>query len=234
MEGAAAQRALEALRASPRPRVLFVSHRFGGGVRRHIDDLVELLEDDADVLLLHPWNGTHARLCELSGDAELELAFDLARDWDAMVDVLAALGIARVHFHHVHEWPERVLGLPRSLGAPCFVTLHDYFPACAGYHLTDGHGRYCGGEPGCMRCDDGRTPQWPLRPAQWRARFGPWLEAAARVIAPSSDCARTVARFFPRARVYTWPHPERESADPTRVRRVLVPGGISGKGPARA
>ena len=39
-------------RQSKRPVILMVSHNFGGGVRRHIDSLVERYRDTARVLLL--------------------------------------------------------------------------------------------------------------------------------------------------------------------------------------
>ena len=222
---AAAQLELERARGSALPRIVFVTHGAAGGVARHIDELARALEGRAEVLLLQPSRGTHAAL-RLRG-ASLALHFALDSEWDAMVAMLAAIGVSRVHFHHVHGWPQRVLGLARDLAAPYVVTLHDYFPACAGYHLTDGAGRYCGAPPDCERCTEGRTPQWPLDARGWRAAFAPFLEGAERVIAPSVDSARTLQRFFPGISPSVWPHPERAPAEPLAVRRVLVPGGIS-------
>jgi len=227
MDTATAQRELERLRGSALPRILFVSHGAAGGVARHIGELAQSVEDAAEVLLLQPAQGEHAVLRLRGPDGGAALHFAMDAEWDTLVALLRAIGIARIHFHHVHGWPQRVLDLPRELHAPYLVTLHDYYPACAGYHLTDGQGRYCGAPPDCERCTEGRTPQWPLDARGWRAAFAPFLAGAERVIAPSSDCATTLHRFFPGVQPSVWPHPERPPAEHVAVRRVLVPGGIS-------
>jgi glycosyltransferase involved in cell wall biosynthesis len=226
MDGAAAQLELERLRGSALPRIVFVTHGAAGGVARHIHELTQSIAGAAEVIVLQPAPGGCAAL-RLPGSAPLTLHFALDSEWDSMLAVLRAIGVARVHFHHVHGWPQRVLDLTHELDAPYIVTLHDYYPACAGYHLTDGYGRYCGAPPDCERCTDGRTPQWPLDAHGWRAAFAPFLAAAERVIAPSNDCAATLQRFFPQVHPSVWPHPENPPTEHPIPRRVLVPGGIS-------
>ena len=44
------------------PRVLFVSHAFGGGIGRHIDDLARALEGDAEVLLVQPFRDSYLKV----------------------------------------------------------------------------------------------------------------------------------------------------------------------------
>jgi len=224
-EPAAARDVLQRLRESARPRVLMVAHGSGGGVARHVGDLATALDAAAEVLVLQPWHGSHAEL--RLPPSPVSLFFDMADEWDAMVHTLRAVGVSRVHYHHVHGWPPRVLQLARDLDAPYFVTLHDFYPACAAYHLVDAHGRYCGAPPDCTRCTEGRAAQWPLDALRWRAAFAPWLAAAARVIAPSTAAAQTVQGFFPAVRAAVWPHPERVSDEHVAGHRVLVPGAIS-------
>src|SRR6185312_4741973 len=218
--------ALDRLRASPRPRVLFVSHAFGGGVARHMASLARAIEEDAEVLLLAPHADGHTSLRWLRRGEDLALWFPTSQ-WDRMTALLAAIGVDRVHFHHVHGLPQEALALPRRLGCPHDVTLHDYYPACPAYHLTDGRGRYCGGMPDCRRCLDGQPAQWPMSIDEWRGAFGKLLGTAQRVIAPSEDAARRIGAFFPAARVVTWPHPEQDPPSAAVPWRVLVPGAIS-------
>lgn len=219
--------ALGRLRASKRPRVLFVSHAFGGGVGRHIESLAAAIEEDAEVLLLAPHLDRFASLGWLRRGEDFPLWFRAKEDWDRAVALLAALGIDRVHFHHVHGLPEDVLSLPARLGCAHDVTLHDYFPACPAYHMTDARGRYCGGDPQCGHCLDAGPAQWPLSVEAWRGRFAALLESAQRVIAPSADAGERIRRFFPRVSPVVWPHSENDRRERRATMRVLVPGAIS-------
>jgi glycosyltransferase involved in cell wall biosynthesis len=223
-----AEAALERLRASRRPRVLFVSHGFGGGVARHIAELAAAVEADAEVLLLEPALESHVALGLPRGDgATTTLWLHAAREWPALVALLRAVRVDLVHYHHVHGLPHAVLSLPRELAALHRVTLHDYFAACPAYHLTGGDGRFCGGEPDCRRCLESGPAQWPLGIDAWRAEFGALLRSAERVIAPSRDAAERIARFFPGVSPVVWPHLERGAMRAAAPMRVLVPGAIS-------
>ena len=222
--------ALERLRASSRPRVLFVSHAHGGGVARHLGDLVQGLErgNRAHVLLLTPYGKSYLHLRPMGAAAGESFDLWLRKDeWEEVLRVLAGIGIDRVHIHHVHGLPSGVLELPARLARPYDLTLHDYFPACPSYHLVNGGGRFCGGQPSCHRCGEAHPTQWDLTIDEWRERFAPLLRGAERLIAPSQDAARRIASFFPEARPVVWPHPDDTSAPTAIPRRVLVPGAIS-------
>ncbi|HEY4999835.1 MAG TPA: glycosyltransferase, partial [Usitatibacter sp.] len=217
---------LERLRGSRRPRIAFVSHGFGGGVGRHIEELAAALEADAEILLMEPFRKSFVALRWLRSGEDLALWFRKDEEWEALLSVLAGIGIDRLHYHHVHGMPRAVLDLPARLGVPHDVTLHDYFAACPNYHLTGPDGRFCGGGPQCLRCVEAGPAQWPMSIEAWRASFGKWLEAAQRVIAPSQDSARRLGEFFPDARFVVWPHSQASLSSPTAL-RVLVPGAIS-------
>jgi GT2 family glycosyltransferase/glycosyltransferase involved in cell wall biosynthesis len=214
----------ERLRLSPKPRILFVTHEFGGGVQRHVDELAAAVARDAEVLSLSPRGG---RL-EIRVMADPGAALWLARDeWARLVELLRAVGIDRVHFHHVHGLPREVLALPAQLGCGHYLTLHDHFPICPQYHLLDGDARFCGGEPGCQRCLELQPAQWPVSIDEWRGLFEPILRNASHVIAPSQDSAVRMRRHFPSCMPLVWPHPQPGSVAPVRALRVIVPGAIS-------
>jgi glycosyltransferase involved in cell wall biosynthesis len=121
-----------------------------------------------------------------------------------------------------------VLELPDALGVPYDVTLHDHFPMCPQYHLSDESGRYCG-EPdtaGCNACIAKRPAQWPLDIGAWRALFHDVLRRAERVIAPSADIGARIARYFPDVTPLEWPHPEMRPL-PATVYKVALLGGVS-------
>jgi GT2 family glycosyltransferase/glycosyltransferase involved in cell wall biosynthesis len=220
---------LARLRASARPRVLFVSHAWEGGVGRHLRDLAAALADDCEVLLLKPYSKDLVSLSWMREGEAFEAFFDPRAEWDTLVALLGSLGLARVHLHHVHGLPQRILALPAELGVPYDCTVHDYFPICPQYHLATPEGRYCGepDEAGCTRCLAGRPPQWPIAIGEWRNDFGDFLGKAARVIAPSHDVAGRLKRHFPALPVMEWAHAEAPAAVSVQPIKVLVIGGLS-------
>ncbi|HZZ92075.1 MAG TPA: glycosyltransferase [Usitatibacter sp.] len=217
---------LARLRASPRPHVLMVTHDYGGGVQRHVDDLARLLEADCEVLRLRPAGAEAIEIRWLRAGEEL-IAWAGAQSPGAALDILRALGVDRVHLHHVHGLPPWILELPGWLGVPHDVTLHDYFPACPRYHLSPGADGDCDDARGrCSRCLDQGPDAWGWGLQAWRERFGAFLRAASRVIAPSHDVAARIQRYFPGLPVHAWSHPERP-LQPAALFKVAMLGGIS-------
>jgi glycosyltransferase involved in cell wall biosynthesis len=220
---------LARLAASPRPALVFVSHGWGGGVRRHMQDLAALVADRAELLHLEPAGPAHVRLSWWRAGESFAARFALPEELDALVATLRAAGTARLHFHHVHGMPKTILALPDALDVPYDCTLHDYYAICPQYHLADANGRYCG-EPdaaGCAACLAERPPQWGLDIGAWRALFAPFLARAGRVIAPSEDVAARTRRYFPSLSIAVWPHPERALARAPAIVRVVLLGNLS-------
>ena len=218
---------LARLRASPHPRVLMVTHNWGGGVDRHVRDLARLMADECEVLRLRPDGPSTIEIEWLREGEELHAWID-ASEWTSVLDLLASIGIDRVHFHHVHDLPSDVLQLPAALGAPYDVTLHDYFPICPRYHLSPGPEDTCSVDEaqGCDRCLRRAPAQWALGLAEWRDLFHGFLGRAERVIAPSHDVAARMRRHFPRVALLEWPHPEMPRAMPSMYKVALL-GAIS-------
>ncbi|HLW12382.1 MAG TPA: glycosyltransferase, partial [Casimicrobiaceae bacterium] len=220
---------LARLAASPRPAILLVSHAWGGGIRRHMDELSALARHRADVLYLEPANADTVKLhWPWQGEA-FAAWFRLPGDLPALAGTLREIGVARLHFHHVHGLPRSILQLPQAAGIAYDCTLHDYFAICPQYHLSDEHGRYCG-EPdaaGCAACIARRPAQWDLDIGAWRAVLGEFLRGAERVIAPSQDVATRMRRYLPTLAIDVWPHLETAPSRSPAIIRVVTLGNLS-------
>jgi len=220
---------LTRLARSDRQLLLFVAHAWGGGIRQHMNELAALVAAQCDVLLLESAGRDTVRLSWLKPGEELAAYFTLPADMQALVALLSALDLARIHFHHVHGLPRTVLDLPAALNVPYDCTLHDYHAICPQYHLVGADGRYCG-EPdaqGCAACIAVRPAQWPLDIGAWRATFAALLRGAERVFAPSRDVERRTARYIPGLAITVLPHAEPALATPARVTRVVTLGRLS-------
>ncbi len=213
--------------------VVFVSHPWGGGIRRYMDDLAALLRDRADVLYLEPAVDDTVKLHWPRAGECFAAYFRLPEEMPLLADVLRTIGAARLHFHHVHRLPRAILELPAAAGVPFDCTLHDHFPICPQYHLVTEDGHYCG-EPdamGCAACLTRRPGQWGLDITAWRGAFARFLRGADRLIAPSQDVANRINRYFPELAISVWPHPESAAETRPRIVRVVVLGNLSpGKG----
>ena len=143
---------LEALAASPLPRVLMVSHGMGGGVERHVQELITVLAGRAHVIVLRPL--LYKNLLGLTlpcldavrdglacpsfaqnitqhedavpAEQYLRLAFKWPRDGQALWAILRALGVSRMHIHHVEGYTLSFFQQLLELAIPYDLTLHDH------------------------------------------------------------------------------------------------------------
>ena len=217
------------LAASTHPLLLFISHPWGGGIRRHMADLALFAAGRCEVLYLEPAAGDTVRLYWPRAGEAFAAYFTLPAELPALARTLRAIGIARLHFHHVHLLPQAILDLPSAVRIPYDCTLHDYFAICPQYHLVTEDGHYCG-EPdraGCTACLARRPGKWGLDITEWRSVFGRLLGGADRVIAPSRDVARRIGRYFPDLAIDVWPHPEPVAPALPPIVRVVVLGNLS-------
>lgn len=230
-EGRRFARRVDLLRLAewPQPLVVFIAHAWGGGIRRHMNDLTALARGRCEMLYLEPASGDTVKLFWPRAEEEFAAYFTLPRDLAELAGLLKSLRVARLHYHHVHLLPRPILDLPAAAKLPYDCTLHDYYPICPQYHLVTVEGRYCG-EPaaaGCAACIAQRPNRWDLDITAWRATFEHFLGAADRVIAPSADVVKRVRRYFPTRAISVWPHPEVDQPSPPSIVRVVVLGSLS-------
>lgn len=125
IKGALARLAVDHL-----PRILMVSHGIGGGVERHINELIELLDGRAHVLLLEPVAGRRELRLTLpvlsGGSPGLRLAYRWPKDAEVFWQLLNWLSFSRMHIHHVQGFPADFLAQLQNFGLEYDLTLHDH------------------------------------------------------------------------------------------------------------
>ena len=189
------------------PVLLMLSHQLGGGVQRHIDELVARLEGRANVLLLQEsTRGTALSVPAVHTGPLLTLP---AERLDDLVTVLQSAAVERAHVHHLIDMDLDPRALIHRLDVPFDVTLHDYFAICPQVNLLPfPAAHYCGEpEPGvCNACIADRPSHGARDILSWRRRYGWLFLEAERVICPSEDAHARLARHGLADRAVVVPH----------------------------
>ena len=194
-------------RRSKLPVILMITHNFGGGVRRHIDNLVARYHHTAHVLLLEGTDrGTVLSVPILQNHPTLTLP---ASRIDDLIAVLQSMSVCRIHIHHLLQMDIDIQILIQRLGLPFDVTVHDYFAICPQINLLRwSEGIYCS-EPApfaCNACIADQSSHGARDITSWR-RGSVWqFMNADRVICPSSDVRARLHRYGLGKRAIVVPH----------------------------
>ena len=121
-----------------------VEHALGGGVKRHVRELVSFFSSRAGFLILAPIPGGLIRIIHSIPDLPSPLYFDARRELPALRQFLAECALSRIHYHHMIQLPWDIARLPLDLNLPYDFTAHDYFSFCPQITLTSEKFRYCG------------------------------------------------------------------------------------------
>jgi glycosyltransferase involved in cell wall biosynthesis len=175
-------------RKSRLPVILMVSHYFGGGVRRHIDTLVDRYRDTMHVLMLEGTDrGATLSVPSLPDHPVLTLPSDRLDD---LITILRSANVSRLHIHHLLQIDMDIRALIHRLGVPFDVTVHDYYAICPQVNLLRWpEGLYCG-EPGpaaCNTCIASQSSHGARDIVSWRRDRAWQFMDADRVICPSQD-----------------------------------------------
>ncbi|MET3485912.1 glycosyltransferase [Methylobacterium sp. 1973] len=227
--------------------VLFVTHSWGGGIQRHIEDMIARLQGEGvSVVLLSVDRDRNIQINVSYRSAEyLYLptieSLSLIRDEAQVAEFLDWLAPVLIHVHSLAglRWSavRTMMRLVTEAGRPYAWTLHDFSPVCHRNHLVQPDGTYCGLAPvpvcrGCMTAD-GEAREEP-DPEKRRTTFGAFLAGAAQVFAPSSDTARRLNAVYPDLAITVRPHFEADRRIRPAIRkrgegrrRVAVLGAIN-------
>jgi GT2 family glycosyltransferase/glycosyltransferase involved in cell wall biosynthesis len=176
------------LRQARLPVILMVTHDLGGGIRRHIDSLVERLRDRARILqLVATRRGATLSIPSLPHHPTLTLP---AERLDDLILVLQSMAVSRVHIHSLLGMDMDIRALIHRLDVPFDMSPHDYYSVCPQINLLPlRHSLYCGmpDVAGCNACIANRSSHGATDIVAWRAEQAWQLKEAARVLCPSSD-----------------------------------------------
>lgn len=198
------------LNRSQRQRLLFITHTWGGGTEKHVQDLATLLEPDFEVFILRPTGLQGVSVQWGRSGEEFIVYFRLPYSYPELVEFLKSLHIFYIHIHHIIELNQQILQLPKDLEIPYDVTVHDYYPICPQINLLSKEGGYCG-EPdtsGCTACLAERPALWGMDILSWRAFFRNLLINAKQVFVPSKDVLQRMEFYIPHAHYIYLSHPE--------------------------
>lgn len=198
---------LARMRRADRHVVLNITHNRDGGTLKHQEELAQSLHSCCSFLQLQPTqNGVALGLCGSHEGPPLH--FSLPGETSALIELLKALNVCHIHFHHVLGHSDEILTLPALLGISYDFTAHDYYSFCPQISLTDVSDRYCGerGISQCEKCLDKLPAPGGLNIHQWHDRHRPLLEQARHVFCPTPGVASRIQRFAPLASVVTTPH----------------------------
>lgn len=206
---------LELMRQSKKPKYLFITHSLGGGVVKHLHELAEHVAGSVECLFLRPSEGGFVEVGCHYGDYHWSLFFNLTDEYGRLLDVLQALGIERIHLHHVMNISDDVFDLVDDLAVPLDITLHDYYFVCANPTLTDCNGVFAE-NPATrdMLCAESYPLPHRMSVDEWREKFSEKLSKADRIFSPSQRCREVYLEYFPHLTIDVAYHPEWEQSHP--------------------
>lgn len=227
-----------------RRAMLFVTHDWGGGIERYIQDLIQALKtNDVDVLVMRSVRGQEGHvIVEYKGAGQLpNLRYDLRSDERELIALFASAAVFHIHVHSFAGYPIEATALIARVAARLHVaydfTAHDYLPICPRITMINQTGVYCGDPSAeeCARCVAEMGASVPVDSiTRYRDRYARFLRGARVIFAPSEDTKRRYTRWFPFVNAVVRPHMHKTpGAPPAPVRyrgdgtlRVAVIGAI--------
>ena len=199
-------------RMDQRPVVLFITHTYGGGTEKHVQELSRSIDGiGGRVLILRPSSAESGAAVTLETyDRNDGLNIPLSsRNMDMLGRALKSFGVGKVHVHHTIGYSLSVEELVLAIGLPYDVTIHDFYTICPLINLRTAGKGYCGSPTtddcnACLSLEPARAAGIEI--TWWRARYGSLLNGAQNVYCPSTDTAKRIVARYPAAPVSIVPH----------------------------
>lgn len=226
------------IRRSNKIKILFVTHKLGGGVEKHIQEL-GAYKQEILALVIRPGEDSFFVFSLDMGREGHNLYFSLPDDYQEIKQLCKYLGVSRVHFHHTMGIDTCLWRLAQDLSVPLDITLHDYYFINGNPTLVDINGRFC--EDLRSRddlCADACPIPGGATAYKWRKNQRVILTTAERIFAPSRYTADLFRYYYPELNPIVVYHPDWEQDSPypvprlrgvaeTKPLRILVLGALS-------
>lgn len=210
---------LQAIRSARVPVILQVLHRIGGGVERHVKELVGISRSRAWSLVMRPLAGRRGVCVALdAGERSDRLVFKLPGEGRELSAFLLSMGVCRIHVHHTLGFHPSVWGCLSDLGVELDLTLHDYAIIQGSPTLTGRQGGYIGAAAPVGAYEMIDTEQSTVLRAL--------VARPVRCFVPSEDMKRRLQEALPSLDCDYHAHPDREifGAYPAPVAPPLARG----------
>ncbi|GLT20338.1 glycosyl transferase [Vibrio zhanjiangensis] len=225
--------AIQLVKNSPKS-ILQVEHSLGGGVNRHVSDLVNKLQPDVVSVRLRQKNNVVTLLLTDS----CSIKFDIGSDFSDLLYLLKYLNFSLIHFHHIHGLDEKFLNLSCSLCINYIISIHDYYLVNGNPALSDRDGKFFGDKDVSEVLERSSVNQlagFKYNDKNGSERIKEFLSGAGALVFPSNDTKKRFGRFYqlsdtaivaPHIEPYHYPPLSKEGIDICKV-RILVIGAIS-------
>lgn len=209
------------------PRVLAVTHNLDGGTAKHVKELADHLADEVHMFVARLHSPRHLSLSLVGGADVPELHFKWPGQARLFSAALQAIGIGRIHIHHIKGVESLIDYILDCSQIPYDVTLHDYYLINGNPTLADRSGLFCANlETRDVICARHSPVPQGMSAEAWRRYTGHLLQRAQRVFAPSRFTADLFAHYFPQLNITVLPHPDWEVDAPyPAVRRRPLQAG---------
>jgi GT2 family glycosyltransferase/glycosyltransferase involved in cell wall biosynthesis len=210
--------------------VLMMTHNWGGGTERHVQELRDSLESSGVASLVCRPAEDDPDLFEIIDELTPEtpnlVPLRISDPPQLFIDRLRSLGVSHVHIHNLAGYSDLIRDyIPNALSGSEItydVTVHDYQFWCPRINLVGITGVYCG-EPALGSCQAcvrtlgspfGNVSVW-----DWRRGYERLLRGARAIFAPSNDSARRVERHIHGLVVQVRPHEILSKKNPIGIKR---------------
>lgn len=187
--------------------ILFVTHSWGGGIERHISDLIRVLNGLTNLVILRIIDSrVELKLPTKPEQSGVNFEKD---EYGELISFLGTIGVNRVHIHHMLGQETLLRSIINELAVPFDITIHDYYIVCPQLHLhTPTVATYCGelGVQQCNRCIAEHNAFGARNIEEWRTNHAWFADAADRVICPSRDVRDRIAKYYPQAKLIIVSH----------------------------
>jgi GT2 family glycosyltransferase/glycosyltransferase involved in cell wall biosynthesis len=142
--------------------VLFVSHDFGGGIEKHIQDLTHIFKEQDHLVITLKTQGNELNKVRLEFSEKIPCvnltSFDICYDADLLTRIFDIFSFRLIHLHSFMGFSSNgrsaLFDLIDKADAPYYYTHHDYSALCPRAQFVTPQGRYCEGgkNTDCKSC----------------------------------------------------------------------------------
>jgi GT2 family glycosyltransferase/glycosyltransferase involved in cell wall biosynthesis len=189
--------------------VVFISHDWGGGIEKHIDDLSKLLEDDGkEVINIRSIKKKkdHLEIVKLNNSIFIPNLSNLSvcENIELISHLFSYLKPEYLHIHSLIGFEKRSRQLLmqhiQKSNIPYFFTIHDYTAICPHASFLRPDRKYCG-EPTdtdtCQNCVNQYSPYAGSEDiVAYQSDYRQFLLNAKKIFAPSNDAKNRMDRFL--------------------------------------